>query len=197
MSNVTRMPNVSPQNWPQQNWGGCSCGCNPCQCGGGLGGLMQCWQDIAQFQQFLQCMLSQAGPIPLQGVTDGSDAKPGFIGEFMTVDTQVSIPATGQVTINISPIVISPGDWDISAFMAPSVPVNFMGFVLSPVPAGMSNKMQAQQGTAGVDVATVASPVARGSFTVPTLLPFAVTFDMTTANVAGYAIFTVSARRRR
>jgi hypothetical protein len=156
---------------------------------------MSCWSDVSQFQQFLQCMLAQLGPLAIQGVTDGSSALPGNVGEFATATVQINFPASASTVTPIQPIVISPGDWDISAFMVPSVAVNFLGFVLSPVPAGMSNNMQAQQGNAGVDLATVSGPLARGNFTVPTLLPFTVTVSATAT--AGYYYFTVSARRRR
>jgi hypothetical protein len=156
---------------------------------------MSCWSDISQFQQFLQCMLAQLGPLAIQGVTDGSNAKAGFVGEFLTGSAQINFPAGVSTTTPVQPLVVSPGDWDISAYMIPSVAVNFLGLVLSPIPAGMSNSMQSQQGSPGTDLSTVSSMPARGNFTVPTLLAFSTTVSATAT--AGYFDFVVSARRRR
>jgi hypothetical protein len=201
MSNVTRMPNVSQQSWSGSWPPSCSCGCNPCQCGGGFGGLMQCWQDIAQFQQFLKCMLSQMGPYPMQGVTDGSDAAAGVIGEFMTGTSSMAYAASVLTTGNVSPLVLSPGDWDIWASMSTTGPFGGAAFNLNPAPAGMSNILRAWVGSYGATTfadGTVVGPYARGSFTVPTLLPFSIQVDNTPgAEPAGTATLVVSARRRR
>jgi hypothetical protein len=194
MSNVTRMPNVSPQNWPQQNWSGswsgCSCGCNPCQCGGGFGGLMQCWQDISQFQQFLMAMLSQMGPYPVQGVTDGSDAKPGNIGEFVKFNGTLSFLSTSAVqTISLG--VLSPGDWDLWGFAGGwSVPVNESEIYLSPTPTGFSNNMIGFMLGEWMPLMN-----ARASIIVPTLLAFSSNVVGTSA--AGTGTISVEARRRR
>jgi hypothetical protein len=164
---------------------------------------MQCWQDIAQFQQFLQCMLSQMGPIPLQGVTDGSDAKPGYIGEFITANATMSFAAGVSTTTTLSVVVMSPGDWDISTFCGVTTPFGLVYYVLSPIPAGMSNDMATQVGeTSAVGVeslAYISGQPARGSFSVPTLLPFSVRVDQSNPAglLAGQLQFHLQARRRR
>jgi hypothetical protein len=166
---------------------------------------MDCWQQISQFQQFLQCMLSQMGPVPLQGVTDGSNAKPGYIGEFITGVGSIAYAANPAVTTAVtSPLVVAPGDWDLWAFLLPSTEVGAMSFSLSPLPVGVSNPMQAASATftpgvgASESVILNATP-ARGNFTVPTLLAFSVSvWQSTDASLpAGTATLTVSGRRRR
>jgi hypothetical protein len=205
MSNIVKYP--SSQQWPQQNWSQgwpptCSCGCNPCQCGGGWGGLMQCWQDIAQFQQFLICMLSQAGPFPMQGVTDGSNAKAGNIGEFITGTGSATYAAAALSNVAISPLVVAPGDWDLRGFVAQSGPVTGISLILTPAPAGMSNQMEAAIGSVDTGATVnnfenVPMQMARGSFTVPTLLSWAGQINTTTGQAAGTVTLYVEGRRMR
>jgi hypothetical protein len=164
---------------------------------------MQCWQDIAQFQQFLQCMLSQMGPYPVQGVTDGSDAKAGNIGEYIIMNATMAYaanPASTQQTISVG--VLPPGDWDLTSFLSASTNVGGAGFYLSPAPAGMSNNMaggQWQLASGSTESVAINGRAARGSFSVPSLLPFTIIIDQAFATglPAGTATFTVEARRMR
>jgi hypothetical protein len=166
---------------------------------------MQCWQDIAQFQQFLICMLSQAGPFPLQGITDGSNAKAGNIGEYITMVGTMAYAAYPAVTTGtISAGVLPPGDWNITSAMTASAQIGEVSFYLSPEPAGMSNAMLGVAGitTYGAGSTQTLSLIgqnARGNFTVPTLLPFAVAVYNNTGStlVAGTVTLTVEARRMR
>jgi hypothetical protein len=165
---------------------------------------MQCWQDISQFQQFLQCMLSQIGPFPMQGVTDGSNALPGNIGEFVTGTATMSYAAYPAVTTtNVAALVVPPGDWDIQSYGLASTVVGGISYDLAPLPAGMSNDLRAWIGAIAAVVtenpALAISTPARGSFTVPTLLAFAFTVNQSTDNVltAGSANLVVNARRMR
>jgi hypothetical protein len=162
---------------------------------------MDCWQQISQFQQFLQCMLSQMGPVPLQGVTDGSDAKAGYIGEYMKASVNVNYAASVVTTTTASVIVIPPGDWNLWAYGQISAPVGSVFYEASPMPAGLSNALGSYIGSGDPAAATYASPntpVARGSFTVPTLIAFSVRVDQLTGSLpAGYMILSVEARRMR
>jgi hypothetical protein len=165
---------------------------------------MQCWQDLSQFQQFLLAMLAQAGPVPLQGVTDGSDAKPGFIGEYMTIQAQMAFAANPAVTTTILSVgVIPPGDWDLTCSFWASTYTGPMYFVTSPTPAGLSNQMAGRAfetaAAATSEIAMVIGQAARGSFTVPTLIPFSCTVDQSTSTglIAGTANMRVEARRIR
>jgi hypothetical protein len=165
---------------------------------------MQCWQDIAQFQQFLMCMLSQLGPYPVQGVTDGSDAKPGNIGEYIMLSVAMPFaanPANTQQVVSAG--VLPPGDWQIYPALQLSTIVGSAQFWLTPQPAGVTNDMAGTAGTIGIagseTAARVIGQIARGSFTVPTLLAFTVHVDQSTATglAAGTATLDVEARRMR
>jgi hypothetical protein len=169
---------------------------------------MQCWQDIAQFQQFLLCMLSNMGPVPLQGVTDGSDAKAGYIGEFMTatVTTPWSIANGVSQTQNISTIVMSPGDWDMFSRLDIAFPFTNTLFNCSPVPAGMTGDLSGAVGATGMGGVTpiqetyliMSGMVSRLNCTVPTLIPMSISIgNVTGAAVSGNTILSVYGRRAR
>ena len=132
------------------------------------------------------------------GVTDGSNAAPGQVGEFIQSTTAVNYPAGVLTQLVISSLVVPPGDWDIYGACFYSVPVGFFGFNLSPEPAGISNDIRGQVGASVVDLGGVIASMARGSFSVPTLLAFSVTVDQRTAGLlSGVAYLTINARRRR
>jgi hypothetical protein len=159
---------------------------------------MQCWQDLAQFQQFLLAMLSQMGPIPFTGVTDGSDAKAGQIGEYIIANGNLSYPASVTTHGSISPLVLPPGDWNVGASLQTSTDTATGAFFyLDPQPTGFSTTMIGWYGAATVstEFAVVQGIPARASLTVPTLLPFAV--GIGAGPNAGVATLTVQARRAR
>jgi hypothetical protein len=169
-----------------------------------MSGLMQCWQDIAQFQQFLQCMLSQMGPIPIQGVTDGSDAKAGYIGEYITGQSPFTYTAYPNITtVNLSPLVVSPGDWNLWSFAGMATEFGAVQYGLSPVPAGVYGGLGAVNSIGGAspvaEYASVMSPTTRANVTVPTLLPFTLTVHQDTSSSlpAGNGILYVFGRRVR
>jgi hypothetical protein len=167
---------------------------------------MQCWQDIAQFQQFLLAMLSQAGPVPLQGVTDGSIAKAGYIGETMFTTVQGTFPNTANFTQNISALVLPPGDWDISVFVQ-LVAAYTSGtyFYLNPLPAGIANDMRCVTGAVNTSIGadlvdqSMTGPVAQANVTVPTLLAFTMVTNYAgaTTQPAGTFYWQTYARRMR
>jgi hypothetical protein len=167
---------------------------------------MQCWQDLSQFQQFLQAMLSQAGPIPLKGVTDGSNAATGNIGEWLNGPAQVAYAAYPAITTQVvSPLVLSPGDWDVWAAMQTTGEFDTARFLMSyPYPAGFSGGLIGTftaGNPAGVDFAYVVilSTVLRANVMVPTVIPMTVTIDLygTAGLAAGTAYLNVYARRMR
>jgi hypothetical protein len=165
---------------------------------------MQCWQDIAQFQQFLQCMLSQMGPLALQGVTDGSVAKAGQVGEVIrgsSSQTYLGNPTATQ-WVPQSPLVVPPGDWNLWAYMSFSTGIGGCEFLLSPQPAGVSNPMTGQSfvtGTTVLQSVNIIGQMAVGSFSVPTLLTFGGNINNSTdaGIVGGTGILTVEGRRMR
>jgi hypothetical protein len=114
MSNVTRMPNVSQQSWPPSG----DCGCDGGGWGGSGGGwwmLQNCWNQLNSFTQFLLSLLSQS-VVSTQGVTDGSEAAPGKVGEIITASGNTIVNAvTGATYTVINTMSLSPGDWGIYA----------------------------------------------------------------------------------
>lgn len=142
---------------------------------------------------------------PIVGVTDGSDAAPGQVGEFIKASSGFSYSASPVVTTSsLSVIIVQPGDWDLWAFIS-GMTTNFGGaaFYLNPVPTGMSNNLGTVNGIGSSSLveqnATVVSAMARGLFSVPTLLAFTVTIDQsnTTGILAGSGQLSVEGRRRR
>lgn len=119
-------------------------------------------------------------PTPLLGVTDGSDAAPGIVGEFLMNNATIpygAYPALTQVTV--STLVVPPGDWLMFASMSLSSASRNAFYFLSPLPTGASNAMSAGMWTSNAsgDAVFLVSSPARGSFSVPTLLPFSVTIN--------------------
>jgi hypothetical protein len=51
------------------------------------------------------------------GVTDGSDAAPGVIGEYLSVQTAPSAIATG-VAVNVATLALAAGDYDVQGSVA-------------------------------------------------------------------------------
>lgn len=145
-----------------------------------------------------------AGSGPIIGVTDGSSAAPGEVGEFATGSGTMAYSGTASANVigSISPLVLQPGDWDIGAYMTFTSPVGGAYYILQPVPPGASNPMQAwgtDVGAAGfgIEYEVLVGASARGSFSVPTLLAFYVVVGIDANANSGTAELVVSARRRR
>lgn len=141
----------------------------------------------------------------IKGVTDGSDAGPGQVGEFVTGTATLAYTANANTTGAVSPIVMQPGDWDINSTVICSSNPGGVHWMLNPVPTGVSNDLQGWTGELIGGGGTSINPglnigrSARGSFSVPTLLAFSVTINNSTNPTlpAGTATLTVEARRRR
>ena len=194
-----------PAPWPPQAPGPC-CDCGPptcAPCGGS--NLIDCWNQIAQLKSIIQQIMNDmGGPIntgPIQGVVDGSSAKPGEVGEFMSGAANFAFTgASGSFVGNLSPLVLPPGDWDIRAFATDSTGVTNFAFNLNPTPAGMSNQLYANSGIGSATFADLFGAliaVGRGNFAVPTLLPVKVGVYNQAAGTAGAITLTVEARRMR
>lgn len=104
MTNIVR--------WPQADQ--CDCDCGP----GNItswGQLQQCWNDTRQFKSFIrtvvESVLDDIG-VGGAGITDGSQAGPGMIGEEVTtgaITTTAAGPAT-QYSL-LGSLSLPPGDW--------------------------------------------------------------------------------------
>jgi hypothetical protein len=194
----------------------CSCGCDPCQCQpfppewAKFGfRLRECFREIEQFKCLIAEIIKElnasgCGVIngPIQGVIDGSNARQGQVGEYVTGSASFAFAATGMTTVNLSPIVLQPGDWNVTGYLAATVPYSGGGFLLAPQPTGMSNDLAGtnwQQTVVGqTESDVILSKTARGSFSTPTLLPFSATINQGTSGFsAGSATLTIEARRMR
>lgn len=71
--------------------------------------------------------LTPAGGIV--GVTDGSSAAPGVIGEVITAKPSAIVPLTSTVVTQIAVLNLTPGDWDVRA----TVNVSASAAVLSSI----------------------------------------------------------------
>jgi hypothetical protein len=167
---------------------------------------MRCWQQIAQFKALVRHVLTEMGPIPLQGVTDGSNAQPGDIGEYLQGNAQLNYAAYPTNTLgNVAPLVIPPGDWDIWSSASTTTAFGTVIFYLNPLPTGISNAMEGLSGAVDTATATTqlnavfSGQMARGSFTVPTLMNFAVEVAQSSdaALLAGQFALRLEARRVR
>ena len=54
------------------------------------------------------------GYMPLKGVTDGSSAAPGMVGEVIEVIAPIQIPMFSGVPVNAVSISLPPGNWDLT-----------------------------------------------------------------------------------
>jgi hypothetical protein len=143
---------------------------------------------------------------PLLGVTDGSYAKAGFVGETMFQQATGSFPNTQAFTQSISTIILPPGDWNVSVFLQ-LVGAYTTGtyFYLNPQPAGISTSMRSVTGAisvvTGVDLTdqSITGNVAQANVKVPTLLAFTLVtnYGGATTQGTGTFIWETFARRMR
>lgn len=153
---------------------GCCCGCCPPQ---------QNWPGIV-------------------GVTDGSNAAPGYVGEFVTGSSSlISFPATGTITTSASVITLTAGDWDLHGWISDfTAAVGGVHANLNPIPPGMSNDMTGLLGLgSGVHATSwVNMTGARANFATTTTLTWTIFIDNSVAgSTAGTCAMHVEARRRR
>lgn len=134
--------------------------------------LNAAYDDVKATKAFLRRLIQDLiseDPTLIQGmgvagVTDGSSAQPGQVGEVWDPGTQtVSFPANSvNVSTTTSMGVLPPGDWMFWAWAAdPSVAVQAFGIINTPQPAGVS---QIELGV---------SPGASGKFFLSTNLGYA------------------------
>lgn len=90
-----------------------------CGCGDQWGNIQQCWNEIEQLKLFLADIMSSMGPVSLTGVTDGSEAGSGQVGEFISSTGLGYVTTTVQTgtgnTMTLGTVSFTPGDWEIFA----------------------------------------------------------------------------------
>ena len=170
-------------------------------------GLEQCWDDVratkAFFKKIIAELIAEDPSLiglaqPIIGVTDGSDAQPGQVGEFVRMDQSFPFTAAPQSQV-ITMGVLSPGDWDVSAWLSVTTQVTGIQFLMTPVPAGFSDNL-AQVLIANTDPEYYYpnSHLGRALTSIPSLIAFTVgTNSCVTGPDAGTGYMTFAARRRR
>lgn len=219
-SNVVPMPHAQAASNPAQvpmpfpMWGGGGSlpwgqtGCCP---PGGMDALLKCYCDVQAATAFIcsvmvQCVQNNpavvqaiiaaieasGSSLPLIGVTNGSNAQPGQVGEYIEFTQTVAVPA-GDSTQSISMGVLQPGDWECQIFVDVGSTVSWtsiqMGQISTP---GFSYPLFFGQNQG---LATVLSPNLRGSISVPTLMAF--TLTLVGATSAGQVVPVFNAWRMR
>lgn len=209
-NNVVPMPMPQGQMMTMPMMSSFPAGC--CPPGGDMSALLQCYCDVQAatafiskvvtdlaandpaFQQALVDGIAASGSnLPLIGVTNGSDAQPGQVGEWVLLK-QTNVPAgAGTVIQTLTMGVLQPGDWDVWGHMIYDQ-FSYGQFVLNPVPAGFSGDLNSFL-TGVTQNASVTSTVTRALISVPSLIAMQVT--TTNPGAATSFDFEFSARRRR
>lgn len=126
-------PPGPPWGWGghQQHHGfGCGCGCNhnfpPCPPGPG-------WD-----WNWRPPLGALRGPII--GVTDGSIARPGEVGEYLYAVSTITITAAQSgISQFVAPLVVPPGDWTCTLVAGAQFLMTGFNASLDPIPAGVRN----------------------------------------------------------
>lgn len=209
----TNGPPTTPVPWPQPGvWPmpSAMAGCCP------PSNLMQCYCDIQNATAFITAIMLDAintnpavaeaiiaaiqksgSNLPLLGVTDGSNAQPGQVGEYVRFQQTVSILGTAQ-TQSVTMGVLQPGDWDVWLFAGPQGWTADIQIYLDPLPAGFIDSGYAILGDMGAVPIAAVGMTTRGSISVPTLMVMTLTTNNSgpgSGNSTCGCILT--ARRRR
>ena len=81
-----------------------------------IGAQLYIWYADANSSQWVPSTNQLGGNFQsLTGVTDGSNAPTGQIGEVLTAVQTVSVPLTASTIAAITSLPLPPGDWDITA----------------------------------------------------------------------------------
>jgi hypothetical protein len=93
-------------------------------------------------------------PNTFVGITDGTDAQPGDVGEYITVDNIDGVPITANVTALVCTITLPPGCWEIWGCCDFAVAAGVF-FVDVPVPLAV---IQPSQLGCGISVTPASLP---------------------------------------
>lgn len=138
-------------------WGGAQAlaGC----CGGsGLEALNKCYWEVQQAMQFLSAIMvdlmnndpgvqaamiagiTKSGlPLPTTGVTNGTAATPGQVGETVILTAPALPYSAVYSTQNVSLGILQPGDWMLSMWLDTfTTAVTVATGVIIPLPAGFT-----------------------------------------------------------
>lgn len=185
----------------------------PPSCFSQLYALNQCYDDIQMMEKILTKVITnliQTDPalvasivaaiaasgsnVPLIGVTNGADAQPGQVGQWVQFEANIPFPV-GQQQTAVSLGVLQPGDWDVWAWSNLTAPMSYAQFWLSPVPPGFSSDVSGWVTGNADENAKVIAPVGRALISEPSVIAYQ--FLTSGATVASTAVFYFLARRCR
>lgn len=201
-------PVPAPGYWPMPPPGALP-GCGPPS-----GSLMDCYWSVQSATAFISAIMIDAinnnpavaqamidaitksgSALPLLGVTNGADAQPGQVGEWVMMTQSVSLTGASNETHVVSMGVLQPGDWNCWAFASFSPPVVSGSWLqLTPLPAGFATNLWLVDGPGGFGIASVQT---RALISVPTLIPLEVQTNTGAAGTAGSAELFFFNRRQR
>jgi hypothetical protein len=207
-SNIEMFRGRPPAGWD------CRPSPTPPSCFSELYRLNQCYDDVKAMQKILTKVMTdliQSDPsivqtiieeisksgssVPQIGVTDGTDAQAGQVGEYVEFNISGNVPqSTVWSPQSVVAGIMQPGDWDVWGNIGVQAQMMGVAIQLSPAPAGFSNTLDAYMALPDPLSATVIMQTARASLTVPTLLAFNLQTVSTSAATFGLQI---AARRRR
>lgn len=191
-----------------------------CPPGGDMNALLQCYCDVQAATAFISKVVTDLAAndpafqkalvdgivasgsnIPLIGVTNGSWAQPGQVGEFIEyIVDPIPILATVQDQ-NVTMGTLQPGDWDCWANVGLYVPVGSVYCAITPIPPGLSpGGLLADEGSVSAPsqaLNTLILTNARITTAVPVLINFRLVTNNLAAGTAGNLNLVFCARRRR
>jgi hypothetical protein len=134
---------------------------------------------------------------PITGITDGSDAPAGTVGEYLEVATSTFVGIGSNVTTDLASGTLQPGDWDIagSAYFQASSSAGsddlraWINTVSATQPAGIHGGLGISSTTAGGLINTVNIPLLRLNISIPTTIYLSVNanYGSGTMQIRGFA----------
>lgn len=173
---------------------------------------MACWRQMQELMAIIRATvapdierlerqiasLQQQVKVLTFGVTDGSNALPGHVGEFVALQApDINFP-TATSTVSVVAGTLAPGDWNVQAYAYINVGITGAQFYLSPQPPGISDSMGAVIALFGHENVTLVGPLVRANIVAPTVLQFSCTTNNDGPGpTPGIMSVRVAARRMR
>lgn len=135
---------------------------------------------------------------PIVGVTDGSNAAPGMVGEYMQNVLTASVPIPGSGSVAVLTLNLTPGDWDVVGWLQLTPIGATQNSIVVQIASGSTGYSQISYPTASISNFGVQSALSRVSITSLTAVFLSVSFSGppgdTNSNVTNA---TIRARRMR
>lgn len=220
--NIVPMPRPAPQAAPQMpmpnpmmwSGGGMPAGCCP---PGGMDALLQCYCDVQAatafiskvvidlatndpaFQKALVDAIAASGSnIPLLGVTNGTPAQPGQVGEYVQILQVAPYPATQGHVQSVTMGILQPGDWLAWCSMGTNALTTGVYMELNPQPVGFTGTFANELAGVGMGAATaLIGPPCQALISVPTLVVLQITTNLGGPGTASTAAIFFNALRVR